>query len=160
MKPNRRQFLGAALATTALAKSSLSAEPAPPAQAPPRSSDPRRLVTAPYPENRDDEIRLTEFEPRCMLVVPEHPVRRARYPVIDMHTHITGVFRRTPVADDPLQGTPKQRLDLIIKWMDEMNIQTLVNLTGGLRGRPSDHDERPCQPVQRAIRHLHHAGLQ
>lgn len=131
MIPNRRQFLGAALATTALAKSSLSAKPARPAQAPPRSPESRRLVTALYPENRDDEIRLTEFEPRCMLVVPEHPVRRARYPVIDMHTHITGVFRRTPGADDPLQGTPKQRLDLIIKWMDEMNLQTLVNLTGG-----------------------------
>ncbi len=126
MKRNRRQFLGAALATSAVARSRAAA-----AQAPPRSHDPRRTITAPYPENREDELRLTEFEPRSMLVVPEHPVARARYPVIDMHTHITGVFRRTPQPDDPLQGTPEQRLDRIVEWMDELNIQTLVNLTGG-----------------------------
>jgi len=126
MKPNRRQFLGAALATSALAGSRRAA-----AQVPPRSHEPRRTITASYPEDRTDELRLTEFEPRSMLVVPEHPVARARYPVIDMHTHISGVFRRTPEPDDPLQGTPEERLDRIVEWMDQMNIRTLVNLTGG-----------------------------
>ena len=75
MKRNRRQFLGAALATSALARSRPAA-----AQAPPRSHDPRKTITALYPENREDELRLTEFEPKSMLVVPEHPVARARGP--------------------------------------------------------------------------------
>ena len=66
-----------------------------------------------------------------MLVVPENPVGKARYPVIDMHTHIAAVFRRTPTPGEPLQGTPAERLDQIVSWMDELNMQTLVNLTGG-----------------------------
>ena len=32
---------------------------------------------------------------------------------------------------EPLQGSPAERLDQIVRWMDELNIQTLVNLTGG-----------------------------
>lgn len=74
---------------------------------------------------------LTEFRPKSMLVVPQHPAPRARFPVIDMHTHVEAVFRRTPTAGEKLQGTPAQRLDQIVRWMDELNIKRLMNLTGG-----------------------------
>lgn len=57
-----------------------------------------------------------------MLAAEEHLVARARYPVIDAHTHVGRVFRS--------EGGQEQ-LDRIVAWMDELNIQTLVNLTGG-----------------------------
>ena len=34
-------------------------------------------------------LTLDDFHPRSMLVVPEHPVERARFPVVDFHTHPT-----------------------------------------------------------------------
>ena len=68
-------------------------------------------------------ITLPEFEPRSMLRVAEHPVTRARFPVIDVHTHLFGLGRKSP-AD----------LKQIAAWMDECNLQTLINLTGGNSG--------------------------
>jgi hypothetical protein len=88
---------------------------------------------APPAEPAEDaaQLSLMDFEPRSMLVVEEHPVERARYPIIDMHTHVSSVLRRTPTPDHPLQGSGPERLDQIVSWMDELNIQSLVNLTGG-----------------------------
>jgi predicted TIM-barrel fold metal-dependent hydrolase len=77
------------------------------------------------------QMTLSEFEPKSMLVTPENPVDRARFPVIDMHTHVSGLTRREPQPDDPLQGTPEERFAKIVSWMDETNLQTMVNLTGG-----------------------------
>ena len=82
-------------------------------------------------EPASSEMTLGQFEPKSMLFVPQNPVGKARYPVIDMHTHISSVFRRTPDSGELLQGSPVERLDQIVRWMDELNIQTLVNLTGG-----------------------------
>ena len=76
-------------------------------------------------------LALADYQPKSMLVVEENLVSSARYPAIDMHTHVSSVFRRTPEPGDPLQGTAAQRLDKISQWMDELNLQTLVNLTGG-----------------------------
>jgi predicted TIM-barrel fold metal-dependent hydrolase len=71
------------------------------------------------------KLPLDDFQPRSMLVVPEHTVPRAKYPVIDVHTHVGGVLRRAPNAGS---GLP---LDQIVRWMDELNLRTMVNLTGG-----------------------------
>ena len=77
------------------------------------------------------QLSLADFQPKSMLVVEENVVASARYPAIDMHTHVSSVFRRTPGPDDVLQGTAAARLDQIARWMDELNLRTLVNLTGG-----------------------------
>ena len=66
-----------------------------------------------------------------MLAAEENRVKSARYPAIDMHTHVSSVFRRQPGPADLLQGEPGQRLDQIARWMDRLNLRTLVNLTGG-----------------------------
>jgi predicted TIM-barrel fold metal-dependent hydrolase len=66
-------------------------------------------------------ITLREFEPRSMLRVAEHPVERAKFPVIDVHTHLFGVGRKSGPQD----------LDRIAGWMDACNLQTLISLTGG-----------------------------
>ena len=64
-------------------------------------------------------IPLREFEPKSTLKVAEHPVLRARYPVIDVHTHLFG------------GRGGKTGLATIARYMDECNLQTLINLTGG-----------------------------
>ena len=114
MSQSRRTFLRAGVATGAL--SSACSQPRP--EAPDGSATAARLS-------------LAEYQPRSMLVVEQHLVESARFPAIDMHTHVSSVFRRTPGPNDALQGTAAERLDQIQKWMDELNIQTLVNLTGG-----------------------------
>ncbi len=82
-------------------------------------------LLAPAPEaqrptrQRADEPALTveEYTPRSTLVVDEHPVPRAKYPVIDIHSHHWRVS-----ADQWAQTVTE---------MDELNLQVLVNLSGG-----------------------------
>ena len=79
-----------------------------------------------------DQLLLKDFEPRSMLVVPETPVVRARFPVVDVHTHPT--FRTRSVAGVPhgeavrTSATPEQLLAI----MDRRNLRTIVDLTGGV----------------------------
>ncbi len=68
-------------------------------------------------------LALSDFLPKSMLVVPEHKVTRAKYPLIDVHTHVGGALRRT--------GGSALQLSQIVSWMDELNIRMMVNLTGG-----------------------------
>jgi hypothetical protein len=72
-------------------------------------------------------IALTEFEPRSVLRVPETRVEKARFPVIDVHTHLTS---STP--EDGIRHRSKP--DELLKVMDAVNLKTMINLTGG-RGK-------------------------
>jgi predicted TIM-barrel fold metal-dependent hydrolase len=76
-------------------------------------------------------LALKDFEPKSMLHVPETRVPRARFPVIDVHTHLSdttmgdgGVPRGEDVS---LWITAKDAIAL----MDRKNVRTMVNLTGG-----------------------------
>ena len=75
---------------------------------------------------------LQEFQPKSMLVAAEHLVSRAKYPVIDVHTHVAGVFGRKRNADasEPSRESA-EFLAQIVQWMDQLNLQVLINLTGG-----------------------------
>lgn len=66
-------------------------------------------------------ITLPEFEPRSTLRVAAHPIAKAKFPVIDVHTHLFGLNRKDPEAG----------LARIAGYMDECNLETMVNLTGG-----------------------------
>jgi predicted TIM-barrel fold metal-dependent hydrolase len=68
------------------------------------------------------ELYAHEFQPRSELVVPEHEVLRAKFPAVDAHNHL-------PVAD--AQRSHTRDLDQLIREMDMLNLQTIVNLTGG-----------------------------
>ena len=59
-------------------------------------------------------LSVEEYEPRSTLVVPQHPVPRAKFPFIDMHGHP----RRTP-------------LDQLLSEMDQINLRLIINLDGG-----------------------------
>src|SRR5215208_7875722 len=54
---------------------------------------------SPTSQSATDSLLLQDFRPRSMLVVPETPVVRARFPVVDVHTHPT--FRTRNVAGVP-----------------------------------------------------------
>lgn len=69
-------------------------------------------------------------------MVPEHLVTRAKYPVIDTHTHISLIFGaeifgfKVPVRKmDPAQAA--ERISQSVKAMDAMNLKMRVDLTGG-----------------------------
>ena len=67
-------------------------------------------------------LRLTEFQPKSMLHVKESQVARARFPVIDFHTHVS------PRRSSRRPGVPPAE---IVRTMDAVNLHTMVNLTGG-----------------------------
>ena len=76
-------------------------------------------------------LALQDYEPRSMLRVPETHVARAKYPVIDIHTHITDakVYKNGVglSAARNYAATPQELLAV----MDRKNIRSMVDLTGG-----------------------------
>jgi uncharacterized protein len=63
-------------------------------------------------------MSIEDYKPKSTLVVPQHPVTRAKYPFIDVHNHQNS---QMPVA----------QLDKLVKDMDGINLQVMVNLSGG-----------------------------
>jgi len=77
------------------------------------------------------QLALSDFQPRSMLHVPETKVLRSRYPVIDIHTHLS-VTAKTDngvgIGEAMKYFAP---VEALLPLMDRKNIQTMVNLTGG-----------------------------
>src|ERR1700722_16276798 len=113
---NRRQLLH----TTGLGLTGRGRHHAP---VPPTSS-PDRKVAPPPPSP-------AAHEPTSMPQGPETHVARSRFPVIDIHTHITvSAKSKNGVELAPERqflGTPQELLAV----MDRKNIRSMVNLTGG-----------------------------
>jgi len=65
---------------------------------------------------------IREYKPHSTLVVTQHPVPRAKYPVIDIHSH------------QPAPISPPQ-LETVVKSMDPLNLRILVNATGATGDR-------------------------
>ena len=86
----------------------LSAYPAHPAHAQVRRNE----------QQRPPSMTLEEYEPKSMLVVEEHPVRRAKFPFVDVHGH------QNLAADDAALAS-------LVAQMDRMGLRTMVNLSGG-----------------------------
>jgi predicted TIM-barrel fold metal-dependent hydrolase len=82
-----------------------------------------QAAPAPAPTPQACPLALKDFQPRSMLHVAEHKVERARFPVIDIHTHL-GWAKGEEVS---FLATPAQ----ILPVMDRKNVRTMVNLTGG-----------------------------
>ena len=106
---NRRSwFCGMVCATCLAALASATAdEPAPP---------------------RGRRIYLDEFRPTSELKVPEHPLKRAKFPCVNVHTH-------------PFQLTDAE-LDEMVQVMDEANIAVSVSLDGRAGPRFAEHAQR------------------
>jgi predicted TIM-barrel fold metal-dependent hydrolase len=67
-----------------------------------------------------DFVQIEDYQPRSELVVPEHPILRAKFPVIDAHNHLTY----------PGFGWEKLDLQQTLRELDLVNISTVVNLSG------------------------------
>jgi uncharacterized protein len=63
------------------------------------------------------DLSIREYKPKSTLVVPAHAVPRAKYPVIDVHSHHS---RLTPAG-----------YAQVVREMDALNLRVLVNLSGG-----------------------------
>ena len=66
-----------------------------------------------------DSVLLKDYEPESSLVVPRTEVEKARFPVIDVHSHTRQARIRTP--DDMADW---------VRTMDEVGIETTVVFTG------------------------------
>lgn len=63
-------------------------------------------------------LSFEEYDPKSMLVVPEHPRTRAKFPFIDVHSH----QRRDVSAAD---------LAKLVAGMDRIGLAVMINLSGG-----------------------------
>jgi uncharacterized protein len=91
-------------------------------QLPPGSPVETRQGQRPRPgQGREPEWpapRITEYKPRTTLVVPDHPTPRAKFPVIDVHSH-------------QLNPIPAADFARVVEGMERNNLRLLVNLSGG-----------------------------
>jgi len=103
---NRRNWMGIGAALIAAGRRLAGQQPRPPAN----------------PENPG--LPLEQYQPKSMLHVPETQVPRARFPLIDFHTHITGANNT---------GAVRFSLDpaTCLGVMDRRNIRLMVDVTGG-----------------------------
>lgn len=85
------------------------------------------LAQAQQPQTKPQPLDLTDFEPKSMLHVKETFVAKARFPVIDIHTHLA-FTNNSGTAPKSISRVPPQE---ILAGMNRKNVRTLVNLTGG-----------------------------
>lgn len=64
-------------------------------------------------------MSFEEYEPRSTLVVPEHPVARAKYPFVDVHSH------------QRARDMSAEKAAELVAAMDGLNMAVMVNLSGG-----------------------------
>lgn len=86
-----------------------------------------QVESSPHPKPLD----LSQYEPKSMLHVRESHIERAKFPLIDIHTHISVSTKSESgvslAAERQYLGTPQELLAV----MDRKNIRAMVNLTGG-----------------------------
>jgi len=63
------------------------------------------------------KMDFEKYDPKSTLVVPEHPLKKSKYPFIDVHNHQWGM--------------DNQDLSGLVKDMDGLNMAVMVNLSGG-----------------------------
>lgn len=87
-------------------------------------------VAAPAPlDGRDGrDLALDQFRPQSMLRVEQHLLKRAKFPVVDVHVH-----PRVKMHEDP------QLLDDFVRIMDAQNIAMCVSLDGGVGAKFVEH---------------------
>jgi predicted TIM-barrel fold metal-dependent hydrolase len=73
------------------------------------------LVCFPLAANAQ-EMGFEEYEPVSTLVVPENPVKSAKFPFVDIHSHQWNVTQAL--------------VHRLVAEMDELNMATMVNLSG------------------------------
>ena len=84
------------------------------------------------PGNAGKPLQLADFQPRSMLHVPETKVTRSRYPVIDIHTHLSFIAKSANGVGIGEEMKYLATAEGVLPLMDRKNIRVMVNLTGGV----------------------------
>jgi len=84
------------------------------------------------PGNAGKPLQLADFQPRSMLHVPETKVTRSRYPVIDIHTHLSFAAKSANGVGIGEEMKYLATAEGVLPLMDRKNIRVMVNLTGGV----------------------------
>jgi len=115
-------------------------------------------------KNVTRQVHLEDFRPRSMLRAPVTPVKKAKYPAIDIHNHLgggRGSFYWSPSWE-------KTSVRSILREMDKANVTMVMNLDGGWRASIDKALDRFSRPYpDRFIvfktlnwkRHLPHADF-
>jgi hypothetical protein len=91
-------------------------------------------------------LALSDFQPKSMLHVPQTAVARARFPVIDIHTHISWLAAHdhgVAVGEKMTFLAPPSEL---LPVMDRRNVRMMVDLTGGFGAGLAETIERYQRP--------------
>jgi len=83
-------------------------------------------------DNAGEPLLLRNFEPRSMLHVRETKVLRSRYPVIDIHTHLSSVAKHAGGVGIGEEMQYFATAEDVLPLMDRKNLRIMVNLTGGV----------------------------
>lgn len=86
------------------------------------------LAQEPLDGREGRDLLLRNFRPRPMLQVPRHPLERAKFPVVDTHTHFR--VKLKPSAE---------LLDEFVARMDRNQIAVCVSLDGRLGEELEEH---------------------
>jgi predicted TIM-barrel fold metal-dependent hydrolase len=89
-------------------------------------------------------LPLEEYQPTSMLQARATRVERPRFPVIDIHTHLSWAGRAGSGAEDAQAVTLLAPAAELLSVMDRKGLQLMVNLTGG-RGTGLDQTVREFQ---------------
>ena len=83
------------------------------------------------PSSSGQRLDLTDYEPKSMLQVRETRVERARFPVVDTHTHISFSAK----SENGIELAPERNYlgtaEELLAVMERKNLRAMVNLTGG-----------------------------
>ena len=75
------------------------------------------VLAAPASFSQTVEMDFEKYDPPSTLVLPQHVITKAKYPFIDVHNHQGGMGSGS--------------LDVLVQDMDHLNLQVMVNLSGG-----------------------------
>jgi predicted TIM-barrel fold metal-dependent hydrolase len=92
----------------------------------------RGVAATAAPEPAEKPLQLKDYEPRSMLHVAENKVPRARYPLIDVHTHLSHKAKQVQGVGVGEQMRYSTTAEGALPLMDRKNIRMMVNLTGGV----------------------------
>jgi uncharacterized protein len=67
--------------------------------------------------DNDGKVTFEEYEPKSTLVTPQHPLKRSKFPFIDVHNHQWEMDSQEKVAK-------------LVEGMNKLNMGLLVNLSG------------------------------
>ena len=81
---------------------------------------------------------IVDYRPKPTLVVPAHPVPKAKYPVIDLHAH-------------PPPLTSAQTVETVVSALDALNLRMMI--VTGTPGPVSSEQMRQYQSVVAGTRH-------